>query len=264
MLQEFVEHFTYSGIFALLLVGSLGVPIPEEVPIIAAAVLSQEAVVRWWVALPLCVVGVLAGDVVLYWVGRHWGEHVLNWRVVRLFLTRGREEWLKAAYREHALKTIVTARHITGLRAAAFLIAGIARVPFWKFLVADAGAAVLGVSFWFALAYTFADQLGAIVADVHRVERWLMLGSLTLLAAAVGVSIWRWNRRIANAPMAEQEDAMALASEPGETKCPTCLSALALVEVTNEEGQTVKHLECLECGHRLKKPSGASSSPSEW
>jgi membrane protein DedA with SNARE-associated domain len=32
-----------------------------------------------------------------------------------------------------------------GLRAAAFLTAGIACVPFWRFIVADAGAAVLSV-----------------------------------------------------------------------------------------------------------------------
>jgi membrane protein DedA with SNARE-associated domain len=37
-LQEFVGNFTYVGIFVVLLLGSLGVPIPEEMPIIAAAV----------------------------------------------------------------------------------------------------------------------------------------------------------------------------------------------------------------------------------
>jgi membrane protein DedA with SNARE-associated domain len=105
-LQGFVEQFTYLGIFAVLLLGSLGVPIPEEMPIIAAAVLTHAGLARWWLALPVCLLGVLSGDVVLYWVGRQWGEHVLNWRVVRLVLTPKREQWLQAAYRRHALKTI--------------------------------------------------------------------------------------------------------------------------------------------------------------
>lgn len=38
-LQEFVDNFTHLGIFAVLLLGNLGVPIPEEMPIIGAAVL---------------------------------------------------------------------------------------------------------------------------------------------------------------------------------------------------------------------------------
>jgi membrane protein DedA with SNARE-associated domain len=195
-LQEFVNNSTYLGIFAALLLGSLGVPIPEEMPIIAGAVLSHEDIVRWWVALPVCVVGVLSGDMVLYWVGRHWGEQVLNWRVVRLVLSPAREQWLKAAYRRHALKTVVTARHVMGLRAAAFLTAGIARVPFWKFAVADAAAAVLGVPLVFGLAYFFTDQIKAIMADVHRAERWIGLAGLLVLAALLVVGAWRWNRRV--------------------------------------------------------------------
>jgi membrane protein DedA with SNARE-associated domain len=119
-LQEFVGDFTYLGIFVVLLLRSLGVPIPEEMPIIAAAVLSHEGIVRWWLVLPVCPLGVLSGDMVLYWVGRHWGEQVLNWRLVRLVLSSAREQWLKATYRRHALKTVVTARHIMGLRAAVF------------------------------------------------------------------------------------------------------------------------------------------------
>jgi membrane protein DedA with SNARE-associated domain len=195
-LQGFVEHFTYLGIFAVLLLGSLGVPIPEEMPIIAAAVMSHEDLVRWWLALPVCLVGVLSGDVVLYWTGWHWGEQVLNWRVVRLVLTPEREQWLEAAYRRHALKTVVTARHVMGLRAAAFLTAGVSRVPFWKFIVADAGAAVLGVPFVFGLAYFFTDQIKAIVADVHRAERWLGLAGLVVLAAVLVVGVRRWHRRV--------------------------------------------------------------------
>jgi membrane protein DedA with SNARE-associated domain len=194
--QGFVEHFTYLGIFTALVLGSLGVPIPEEMPIIAVAILSHEGVVRWWLVLPVCLVGVLSGDVVLYWVGWHWGEHVLNWRAVRLVLTPKREQWLQAAYRRHALKTIVTARHVMGLRAAAFLTAGIVRVPFWKFIVADAGAAALGVPFVFGMAYFFTDQIEAIVADVHRVERWLALAGLLALAAVLVIGVWRGKRHL--------------------------------------------------------------------
>ena len=193
-LQGFVEQFTYLGIFTVLLLGSLGVPIPEEMAIIAAAVLSHEGLARWWLALAVCLLGVLSGDMVLYWVGRHWGANVLNWRVARLVLTPNREQWLKAAYRRHALKTIVTARHVMGLRAAAFLTAGMARVPFWKFVVADTGAAALGVPLGFGLAYFFTDEITAIAADVHRVERWLALAGLLGLMVVLVVGVRRWHR----------------------------------------------------------------------
>ena len=58
----------------MLFAASLGVPIPEELPIITAGILSSQMVLRWWLALPVCFVGVVSGDVVLYWIGHHWGE----------------------------------------------------------------------------------------------------------------------------------------------------------------------------------------------
>ncbi len=200
MLQELLQRFTYLGILAALLLGSVGVPIPEEMPIVAAGILSHEGLARWWLALPVCVVGVLAGDVVLYWAGRRWGERLLGWRVVRYVLTRARADWLKAAYREHAMKTVAMARHVTGLRAAAFLTAGIARVPFWKFILADAAAAAVTVPLAFGLAYFFTHQINAILADVHRVERWLALAGLVAVAAALVVYSARGNRRVPKNP----------------------------------------------------------------
>jgi len=202
-LQEFVNNFTYLGIFAVLLLGSLGVPIPEEMPIIAGAVLSHEGLVRWWLALPVSLLGVLSGDMVLYWVGRHWGDQVLSCRLVRLVLSPGREQWLKAAYRRHALKTVVTARHVMGLRAAAFLTAGSSNVPFWKFVVADVGAASFGVPVAFGLAYFFTVQIKAIMTDVHRAERWLGLAGLLALAALLVAGVWRWYRRVEKEPLDE-------------------------------------------------------------
>lgn len=83
-----------------------------------------------------------------------------------------------------------------GLRAAAFLTAGSARVPFWKFVVADAGAALVSVPILFGLAYVFTDQIKAIMADVHRVERWLGLAGLLALAAVLVVRRVAMARRI--------------------------------------------------------------------
>jgi membrane protein DedA with SNARE-associated domain len=184
LVASLIEQLGYVGLFLILFIAGLGVPIPEELPIVTGGVLSNQMVLRWWIALPVCIVGVLVGDVVLYWAGHHWGERVLGWRPVRWVLTQAREEQLKAAYRTHGVKIVFTARHVMGLRAAAFLTAGIARIPFWKFLAVDGIAALVSVPFGFFLAFLFADQVEQVFRDVHRIERWLTL------AALVGMAIW--------------------------------------------------------------------------
>ena len=183
----------------MLFCAGLGLPLPEEIPILAAGVLAQRGVVRWWIALPVCLVAILAGDTILYWIGRHSGERILDWRVVRRVLSPERAERLKAAYRRHGVKIIFTARHIVGLRAAAFLTAGIAKVPFTRFLAADVGAALLGVPLSFTLAFLFVEQIERLRSDIHRFERWAALGGLVLLAGWLVILVYRRARRRAEA-----------------------------------------------------------------
>src|SRR3989442_14186413 len=145
MLQRFIENFTSLGVFLMLFGAGLGLPIPEEAPVLAAGALAHENVVRWWIALPVCILGVLSGDVVLYWIGHHWGEVVLDWRVGPPVLSRGREERGEAAHHPHGGENVFTAPPPLGGRAAAFLTPATAHIPFWKFFPVDAAAPPVGV-----------------------------------------------------------------------------------------------------------------------
>ena len=206
-IEQFIEEFTYLGLFLVLFLAGLGVPIPEEVPILASGVLAREGLIRWWLTLPLCLIGVLSGDVVLYWVGRHWGERVLGWRVVRYVMSRQREETLKDLYKRHGVKIIFTARHVMGLRSAAFLTAGIVHIPFGRFLAVDAAAAMIGVPLSFGLAFFFTDQLESIVADVHRVERWAVLLALVVAAGWIAMRAYRRSRALEDEAQARRGNA---------------------------------------------------------
>jgi membrane protein DedA with SNARE-associated domain len=195
LVADLIERFTYLGIFLVLFVAGLGVPIPEEAPILAAGILASQDVIRWWLGLAVCFVGVLSGDIVLYWLGHHWGEHILDWRVTRFVLTPEREKTVKEAYHRHGVKIVFTARFVAGFRAAAFLTAGIVRIPFWKFFLVDGVAAVVGVPLGFGVAYLFTDQLPAIMRGVHDFQRIAILIGMVLLAAVIGYAAYRKSRR---------------------------------------------------------------------
>jgi membrane protein DedA with SNARE-associated domain len=203
MLDRLTEYSPYVGILVALCLGSLGAPIPEEIPIVTAGVLARQEVVHWWVALPLCLIGVLSGDVVLYWVGRHWGDHVLDLRLVHYILDPARRQRLTDAYRRRGLLIVFAARHVMGLRAAAFLTAGIARIPFWKFLAVDGVAICYGVPLNFGLAYLFADSVYELLANRQRLDRWIAVCALMVGVAWLGLVLWRRSRRILTPPGSE-------------------------------------------------------------
>ena len=51
MIASVIEQLRYVGLFLILFAAGLGLPVPEEVPIVAAGILSHTGVFRWWLAL---------------------------------------------------------------------------------------------------------------------------------------------------------------------------------------------------------------------
>lgn len=194
MLTELIGHFTYPGVFLVLLATGLGLPIPEELPIVIAAMMSRWAVMHWWGALLSCLGGVLAGDILLYVMGRQFGRRILEWPAARRILTPKREARVMEAYHRHGLKFVILARLVMGLRAAAFLTAGLVRVPFLRFLLVDVAAVLVSVTLAFGLAYAVADSVAVALARVHELQLWV--GGAVLLAAAAWILVlWRRHRR---------------------------------------------------------------------
>jgi membrane protein DedA with SNARE-associated domain len=192
MLTELIGDFTYPGVFLVLLVTGLGVPIPEELPIVIAAMMSRWQVMHWAGALGSCLGGVLAADMLLYGVGRHFGRRILEWPTARRILSPEREARVMEAYRRHGLKFVVMARLVMGLRAAAFLTAGLVRVPFLRFLLVDVAAVLVSVPLAFGVAYLVADSVVVALAYVHEMQLWI--GGAVALVAAIWLLVW-WRRR---------------------------------------------------------------------
>src|SRR5262245_54912440 len=189
MVQHLIGSLSYVGVLLVLLLGSLGVPIPEEIPIVTAGVLSHQKVMHWWLALPACIVGVMSGDIILYGLGRRYGGRVLERRLIRRVLDPTRLRQIETAYQRRGTLIVFLARNVMGLRAAAFVTAGVVRVTFWKFLLADGIAISYGVPLYFAIGYFFSAHLQAIFAEVHRVERWIALVLLVGGAAAIYLAL---------------------------------------------------------------------------
>ncbi len=194
MLLDLIGHFTYPGVFLILLVTGVGVPIPEELPIAIAAVMARWEVMHWPGALGACLGGVLAGDMLLYWVGRHFGRRILTWVPARRILTPEREARVMSAYHRHGLKFVILARLVMGLRAAAFLAAGLVRVPFPRFLLVDLAAVLVSVPLSFGVAYAVADSVAMALARVREMQLWVAGLALLILAAWLVVLLRRQRR----------------------------------------------------------------------
>src|SRR6516162_5829974 len=90
--------------FTALVAAGIGIPVPEEVPTTGAGIWvgsNPELGPARWLILPVCFVGVLISDVLLYSIGRLWGTRLLQLRWLAGWLppeTRERTERNFQAY----------------------------------------------------------------------------------------------------------------------------------------------------------------------
>ena len=147
----------------------IGLPVPEEVPIIAAGVASRAQALQWYYALPACLVGALLGDSLMYGIGRFFGARILKdhpwWSG---FLTPERERTIEELLKKHGIKAFFVARFLVGLRSPFYLTAGILKVKYRWFLLADLICATVVIGGFFGLAYLFGDRITGMVQSAER------------------------------------------------------------------------------------------------
>jgi len=191
----------YVGVFAALIGAGFGLPIPEELPIVTAGVLAGHAAqdpqpaLCWWLLLPLCILGVMLSDGVLYAAGRVGGVRLLAFPCVARVLPHGRLERLRHRFHRHGVFVLLLARLLPGVRTALFLTAGITRLSWKRFLLADGLYAVPGVSLLFFLAYWFTDRFRDWVVGVEEaLAPWRGVLLAAVAAVAVGYLLVRQRR----------------------------------------------------------------------
>lgn len=184
----------YLAVGLVVGVESLGVPLPGEIVVVSAALLSSRhelAVSPLWIAVA-ATTGAVVGDSIGYGIGRRYGMGLFAWAGRKLPRHLGPSH-VGAAERLFArwgVLAVFFGRFVALLRIFAGPLAGALRMHYRRFLVAN----VLGGICW-AAGTTFAVHLLGIVA-----ERWLQRFSWIGLAVAVvtGPAIaWVVRRRTA-------------------------------------------------------------------
>jgi membrane protein DedA with SNARE-associated domain len=185
----------YAGVFVALLAAGVGFPMPEELPIVTAgAFLGRMADdpppgLYGPALLLVCIAGVVLSDLLLYLIGRVWGLRLLRLEFVARILPAARLRRLRRGFARHGVLILLVARLLPGVRTAIFLSAGIIRLPWKRFLLADGLYALPGVSLLFLLAYWFTDRFRDVVI---RLEEEAGRCKLVLLGAAVAVAAGYW------------------------------------------------------------------------
>jgi len=172
---QYIQHhpnMAYLAVYGVLLACGLGVPMPEDVTLVAGGYTVYLAQLNKLSSptLPLMItvglIGVLTGDVILFMLGRWLGPRATKiWPFRRLFSPH-RLERTRTFFHRYGGWTAFFARFAAGLRAPTYLLAGSMGMRFRTFIVADGLAALISVPLLVWLAWKFG-------AEIDRVKVWL-------------------------------------------------------------------------------------------
>jgi membrane protein DedA with SNARE-associated domain len=184
-------------VFVWLAIGGLGVPLPEDAALLAAGVLVQRGAIHPALALLVVFVGVLGGDAVLFFAARRLGPAAYQRKLFRRVLPPERRARIEDSYNRYGGRLVFFARHVAGLRAAVFAMAGIHGMRPRRFLAWDAAAAALSVPLVVGLGYLGAAHMDRVRAGIASARHYLLLAAALCV---LGYVTWRHVRKLRGAP----------------------------------------------------------------
>lgn len=158
--------------------------IPAETMVLTASVLASHGDLSIWLVILATAVGAMIGDNVSWLLGGRVGEPLAR----RVFRSERAQDRLRAAERaigRHGPVVIVVGRYIPGGRTASTFAAGLLEMPWRRFVVFDALAAVL----W-SVCVSLVGYLGGTAFRDSLWKPLLVLLALGVLVAAV-TELWR-------------------------------------------------------------------------
>lgn len=181
--NKYFGHFHYFGPFVVLLACGMGLPIPEEVTLLACGYLVYQEIVSYWPITLVCSAAILLGDSVPFWLGRIYGMRALRISWVRPILHPERFAKIERRFRQHGNWATFAFRFFAGVRIPGYFVAGTLGMSYSRFLLLDA----LGVLISVPISIWFGKLLSAEIINEGFSKKFHLALALIVVVVVVGL-----------------------------------------------------------------------------
>jgi membrane protein DedA with SNARE-associated domain len=188
---NWVSSYGYEALFLLLMLGVVGIPIPDETLLVFTGYLVSRGTMHPAGALATAVCGSWCGISLSYALGRTFGLGAIRKFGRFLRVDDRRLEQVHAWFDRRGHWALFLGYYIAGVRHFTAIVAGASGVRFGTFVA----YAWTGGFFWAAGFLTLGYYIGADwrrIADL--VHHDLTVASLVLLAAIAAYALFRWKK----------------------------------------------------------------------
>ncbi len=171
--------YVYVGLFLVL--GSLGLPFPEEIVLLSAGYLAGTGAVHFWLMLPYTMGILIIADTMTYTVSRKLGREILLKWGRYVFLPTHRLDQIEEYYEKHGSKTVFFSRLVIGFRFVGIMVAGITEMPWKKFFIYDILSIIVYLPIVLGLGFLFHYHLDLILKELRLVKHVIFIVAMGLI-----------------------------------------------------------------------------------
>jgi len=152
---------------AFIALESLGIPLPAEAALMAAAFFAAKTnQLNIWTLIAAGIGAAIVGEIVGFWIGRAFGHQLLTTYGGRLGLTEGRMRVGQWLFVQYGGTFVFTARFLPFLRNIAAVLAGTNHMGPYAFYFSSAAAAIIWVMGYGLAAYAFGEAFVNLASPV--------------------------------------------------------------------------------------------------
>lgn len=172
-LDAYLGTYGYLAVFVIVGLESMGIPMPGETVLVAAAILATQGKLHLWGVIPAAAAGAILGDNCGYWIGREFGFRVVYRYGRYIRLDERRLKLGQYLFLRHGGKIVFFGRFVAVLRAFAAFLAGVNHYNWERFFFFNAAggvvwATIFGVGgYWLGRAFeAYARPVGIAILVV--------------------------------------------------------------------------------------------------
>ncbi|UQZ87268.1 Inner membrane protein YabI [Paenibacillus konkukensis] len=190
-LMYLLVHYGYFGLFGVLMLGIVGVPIPDEVVMTYAGYSIYKGELHYIPTALVSVAGSFTGMSISYWAGYWMGYPLLIKYGKYVHITPGRLQRSEQWFRRFGKFAVTIGYFVPGLRHLTALFAGVSRWPYGTFaLFALPGAVIWAVTF-ITIGVLIGEHWKRVIFEIHRYSVLTVIAAAGLLVIVWLLSRWR-------------------------------------------------------------------------
>jgi membrane protein DedA with SNARE-associated domain len=187
-IDAWLESYGYLVVFLLVMLESIGLPVPGETALVAAALYAGSThKLEIWAIVAVAAAAAIIGDNIGFSIGRYGGTKLLLRYGHKVHLHEGRLKvgiWL---FRRHGGKVVFWGRFVSILRTWAAFLAGANRMEWPRFLVFNAAGGIVWATLYGVVYYVFGATLSKLSTAIDV--------TIGVAGTAVLIAFIVWTRR---------------------------------------------------------------------